>query len=161
MKVLAYDPYITQIDAETLGVKLAELETVLRESDFVSLHAPVTPDTVHLLNQARIAMMKDGAYLLNLARGPLVDSQALLEAVDSGKLAGAGIDVFEPEPPEPDSPLRNHPLIVATPHIATVTVDGRERIERMAVEGVLEYFSGVQPANLLNPEVWESSNRRG
>lgn len=160
MTVLAYDPYVSADAAEDLGVEMVDLDSVLQRSDFVSLHAPVTPDTVHLMNRQRIAKMKDGAYLLNLARGPLVDPAALLEAVDSGKLAGAGIDVFEPEPPEVESPLRDHPLIVATPHGATLTVDGRVRIEEMAVAGALAYFEGNKPPNLVNPAVWESPNLR-
>ena len=161
MTVLAYDPYVTDEAAEEIGVEIADLDTVIQQADFLSMHAPVTPDTVHLMNAKRIGMMKDSAYLLNLARGPLVESAALLEAVDSGKLAGAGIDVFEPEPPEIDSSLRNHPLIVATPHAASLTVDGRVRIEEMAVASVFEFFEGKRPANLVNADVWESSNRRG
>ncbi len=161
MTVLAYDPYVTDEAAEEIGVEIADLDTVIQQADFLSLHAPVTPDTVHLMNAKRIGMMKESAYLLNLARGPLVESAALLEAVDSGKLAGAGIDVFEPEPLEIDSSLRNHPLIVATPHAASLTVDGRVRIEEMAVASVFEFFEGKRPANMVNADVWESSNRRG
>lgn len=161
MRVLAFDPYVSEDDAKQLGVELVELDTVIQQSDYVSMHAPVTPETIHLMNRERIAMMKESAYLLNLARGPLVDPDALLEAVDSGIIAGAGIDVFEPEPPEVDSPLRNHPLIVATPHGATLTVDGRVRIEEMAVEDVLSYFAGARPKNVVNPEVWDSPSRRG
>ena len=160
MTVLAYDPYVPADVAAGLGVELADLDTVLAGSDFVSVHAPVTPETYHLMNRERIGRMKDGAYLLNLARGPLVDADALLEAVDSGKLAGAGIDVFEPEPPEVDSPLRNHPLIVATPHGAVLTTDGRRRIESMAVTEALNVFSGNRPFNLVNPDVWDSPQRR-
>ena len=160
MNVLAYDPFVPAGAATELGVEMTDLDTVLGQSDFVSLHAPVTPDTLHLMNRTRIAEMKDGAYLLNLARGPLIDSTALLEAVDSGKLAGAGIDVFEPEPPEVDSPLRDHPLIVATPHGATLTVDGRVRIEEMAVAAALAYFEGERPPNVVNPAVWDSPRLR-
>ncbi len=160
MDVLAYDPFVTEESARAIGVTMADLDTVIRQSDYVSVHAPVTPETIHLMNRERIAMMKPSAYLLNLARGPLVDPDALLEAVDSGTIAGAGIDVFEPEPPPVDSPLRNHPLIIATPHGATLTVDGRVRIEEMAVANVLDYFSGKQPVNIVNPSVWDSPGRR-
>ena len=161
MNVLAYDPYVTEEVARELGVTLTDLDTVVSQSDYVSVHAPVTPDTVHIMNRERIILMKPSAYLLNLARGPLVDPDALLEAVDSGKIAGAGIDVFEPEPPPVDSPLRDHPLIVATPHGATLTVDGRVRIEEMAVANVVAYFDGHKPVNIVNPAVWESPQRRG
>ena len=96
-----------------------------------------------------------------LARGPLVDGDALLDALDSGKLAGAGIDVFDPEPPPPDSRLRNHPRLVATPHSATTTVEARERIEAMAVEEILRYFDGREPNNPLNPEVLNHTAPQG
>jgi phosphoglycerate dehydrogenase-like enzyme len=121
---------------------------VISESDFVSLHVPVTPETNRLMDAKRIAQMKRGAYLLNCARGPLVDPVALVEAVDSGHLAGAGIDVFDPEPPEVNDVLRSHPLIVATPHSATVTSEGRVRIEKMAVDRVLAFFRGERPADV-------------
>ena len=98
--------------------------------------------------------MKTGAYLLNLARGPLVDEEALLNALDEGKLAGAGIDVFEPEPPPVDSRLRLHPSVVATPHSATTTLEARQRIEAMAVEEIQHHFAGLAPVNALNPEIW-------
>ncbi len=138
----------------------ASLDEVLQRADFVSLHKPVTPDTYRLINRERIALMKPGAFLLNLARGPLVDAEALLEAVDAGKLAGAGVDVFDPEPPELDSRLRNHPLIVATPHSATLTVEGRVRIEELAVARVLAFFGGERPPDIVNPDVWDSPARR-
>jgi D-3-phosphoglycerate dehydrogenase len=155
MRVIAYDPYVTPAQAEMLGVTLLDLDSVIAQADFLSLHLPATPETYHLMDRTRIAQMKDGAFLLNLARGPLVDAAALVEAVDRGKLGGAGIDVFEPEPPPVDSILRNHPLIVATPHSASVTVEGRVRIESMAVERLLAFFRGERPADVVNPEVWE------
>jgi len=160
MQVLAYDPFVTPEQAAELGVTPASLDEVLQRADFVSLHAPVTPDTYRLINRERIALMKQGAFLLNLARGPLVDAEALLEAVDSGKLAGAGVDVFDPEPPELDSRLRNHPLIVATPHSATLTVEGRVRIEELAVARVLVFFGGERPPDIVNSDVWDSPTRR-
>jgi D-3-phosphoglycerate dehydrogenase len=160
MQVLAYDPFVTPKQAAELAVTPASLDEVLQRADFVSLHAPVTPDTYRLINRERIALMKQGAFLLNLARGPLVDAEALLEAVDAGKLAGAGVDVFDPEPPELDSRLRNHPLIVATPHSATLTVEGRVRIEELAVERVLAFFGGERPPDIVNSDVWDSPARR-
>jgi phosphoglycerate dehydrogenase-like enzyme len=160
MRVVAYDPYITPEQGAQLGVELADLDTVIRQGDFVSLHVPVTADTYRLMDESRLAQMKQGAYLLNMARGPLVDPVALLAAVESGHLGGAGIDVFDPEPPEVDDPLRNHPLIVATPHSATVTVEGRERIEHMAVERVLSFFRGERPNDVVNPAVWTAGALR-
>jgi phosphoglycerate dehydrogenase-like enzyme len=136
-----------------LEVKLASTDEVLAQADFLSLHAPSIPSTRHMINRESLAQMKDGAFLFNLARGPLVDGDALLDALDSGKLAGAGLDVFDPEPPPVDSRLRNHPKLVATPHSATTTVEARERIEAMAVEEILRFFAGKEPHNPLNPEV--------
>ena len=92
MKVIGYDPYVSQEQAAALGVTLLPMDEVISQSDFLSLHIPATPETYHLMDRARIATMKTGSYLLNMARGPLVDAEALLEAIDSGKLAAAGID---------------------------------------------------------------------
>jgi D-3-phosphoglycerate dehydrogenase len=155
MHVLAYDPYVTPAQAAEIGVTLADLDTVIAEADFLSLHAPLTKETHHLMNRGRFAMMKDGASLLNIARGGLVDADALLAALESGKIAAAGLDVFEPEPLPADSPLRNHPMILATPHSAGVTIEGRERIESMAVERVLQFFRGERPQDVVNRELFD------
>lgn len=156
MDLLTHDPILTESQiAETgLNVQQVDLETLWSASDFISLHAPSIPSTYHMVNSKSIALMKTGAYLLNLARGPLVDEEALLNALDEGKLAGAGIDVFEPEPPPVDSRLRLHPSVVATPHSATTTLEARQRIEAMAVEEIQHHFAGLAPVNALNPEIW-------
>ncbi len=153
MNVIAHDPFISNEQAVNMGVTLRSQADVIAESDFLSLHAPAIPETYRMINRESLATMKTGAYLINVARGPLVDEAALLEAVNSGKLAGAGIDVFDPEPPAVDSPLRNHPNIVVTPHSASLTGDGRARIEQMAVQRLIEYFSGEQPKDVCNPAV--------
>ncbi len=153
MKVIAYDPFVTAEQGAAIGVEMTDLDSVVSRADFLSVHVPATPETRHLVNRERIATMKDGAFVLNMARGPLVDEAALLEALDSGKLMGAGLDVFDPEPPAVTSRLRNHPLIIATPHTAGLTVEGRERIEVMAVERVLAYFRGETPPDVVNREV--------
>lgn len=160
MRVLAYDPYVTPEQAAQIGVELADLDTVISQSDFVSLHLPSTPETYRLMDEKRLAQMKRGAFLLNIARGPLVDPVALVAAVDSGHIRGAGLDVFDPEPPEVGDVLRNHPMIVATPHSAAVTVEGRERIETMAVERLLAFFRGERPADVVNPDVWSVGTLR-
>lgn len=154
MKVIAYDPYVTQEQANALGVTLTDMESVIRQADFLSLHMPATPETYRLINRERIATMKDGAYLLNMARGPLVDETALLEAIDSGKLSAAGIDVYDPEPVPLDSRLRNHSMILATPHMASTTVEGLERMQRMAVERAVAFFNGERPQDVVNSDVW-------
>lgn len=155
MRVIGHDPYVTAEDAAQFGVEYMAANSVIAQADVLSIHAPATPETYHLIDAERIAEMKDGAYLINVSRGPLVDPAALLDAVDSGKLAGAGIDVFEPEPPEVDSRIRLHPNIVATPHIAGVTKESRARMEKMATERILAYFGGARPDNVVNPMVFD------
>ena len=155
MRVLAFDPYITAERAAELGVELGDLDTVIGSADILSLHAPSTPETRHLMNADRFKQMKDEAILLNLARGPLVDQDALLEALDGGQIRGAGLDVFDPEPPPVSSRLRTHPKIVATPHSASTTVEGRRRIENMAVDAILDFFNDRQTKDIRNPAVLE------
>lgn len=154
MRVIGYDPLLTPQQAQALGIEPATLERVIEEADFLSLHAPATPETYRLMDRARIGRMKQGSYLLNLARGTLVDEEALLEALDNGHLAGAGIDVFDPEPLPLESPLRTHPLVIATPHMASGTHEGRRRMETMAVERVLAFFRGERPPDVVNPAVY-------
>ncbi len=152
MNVLAYSRSLSEDQAAHLHVVAADLETVIASADFLSLHVPSTPETRHLLNRERIARMKRGAYLINMARGPLVDSAALLEAIDSGKLAGAGLDVFDPEPLPQESPLRGHPRIIVTPHTGSNTVEGRTRMEQAALERVLAFFRADHVPDVVNPE---------
>ncbi|MFN2167543.1 MAG: NAD(P)-dependent oxidoreductase, partial [Anaerolineae bacterium] len=154
MRVLAYDPYVDSATAATEGVSLCDLDDVIGQADFLSLHMPATPETYRIMDAARIARMKDGAYLLNLSRGPLVDPAALLDALERGKLAGAGLDVFDPEPPALDDRLRDHPDVIATPHSATLTYECRLRMERMAMERVLAFARGERPDNVVNPGVY-------
>lgn len=153
MRVLAYDPYLRAEAAESLGVILAPLDVVIGEADFLSLHAPATPETIRLMNSERIALMKPGSYLLNMARGSLVDESALLDALDRGHLAGAGLDVFATEPPAAEHPLRTHPAVIATPHSASITLEGRRCMEEMAMERLLAFFRGEEPANVVNVQV--------
>jgi D-3-phosphoglycerate dehydrogenase len=153
MEVSAYSRSLTQEQAAQLGITAADLETVIAGADFLTLHIPSTAETRHLLSRERIARMKPGAYLLNMGRGALVDSAALLDAINSGQLAGAGLDVFDPEPLPAASPLRNHPRIIATPHTAGNTVEGRTRMEQAALAQVLAFFRGEPVANIVNPEV--------
>jgi D-3-phosphoglycerate dehydrogenase len=154
MRVVGYDPFVTDAEARALGVEPLALDRVIEEADFLSLHAPATPETHKLMNRTRIARMKRGAYLLNMARGTLVDEEALLEALDEGHLMGAGLDVFDPEPLAMSSRLRDHTYVIATPHMASVTLEGRRRMETMAVERLLAFFRGERPADVVNPQVY-------
>jgi D-3-phosphoglycerate dehydrogenase len=155
MIVSAYDPLVSPERAAELGVELSpSLEALLASSDVVSLHLPSTPETRRFMNAERLAQMKRGAYLINAARGALVDETAVLHALDSGLLSGFGADVFDPEPPNLDNPLLYREDVVATPHIASATAASRDRLWRGAITQALQALRGERPPNLLNPEVW-------
>ncbi|MEY3172968.1 MAG: hypothetical protein RLZZ436_881 [Planctomycetota bacterium] len=153
MRVLAFDPGLSPARAGELGVELvADLRALLQQSDIVSLHAPATPATRHMINAERLAAMKRGAILINTSRGALVDEVALAAALSSGRLAAAGLDVFEREPISPDNPLLRFENVVLTDHIASHTWAGHHRLYETAVRHVLEVLAGQRPSALLNPE---------
>lgn len=161
MKVCAFDPFITHQRAQELGVqKIETLEALLGMADVVSLHLPLTPDTYKIMNAERFAQMKPGAVFINVSRGGHVDEAALLAALDSGHLFGAGLDVTDPEPPEADNPLLYRDNVVLTPHIASATLTGRERLFVHAIEQVLQTLRGERPPHLINPEVWDDVRSR-
>lgn len=156
MRVTAYDPYVGPDRAAALGITpAASLDEVLQTSDVVSLHVPLTPDTRKMMNTGRFARMKPGAIFINAARGGLVDEAALLDALERGHLRGAGLDVFDPEPPAPDNPLLHRDDVTATPHVAGVTTAGKERMWRLALDNALKILCGERPDGILNPEVLE------
>jgi D-3-phosphoglycerate dehydrogenase len=155
MDVAGYDPFISPENAARIDIQfLASLETLLPTADVVSLHLPTTDVTHHLMNAERFGLMKPGSFLVNTARGSLVDEAALLAALESGHLAGAGLDVFDPEPPSPDNPLLHRDDVIATPHIAGVTLASKDRLWREAIAQALQVLSGERPPYLVNPEVW-------
>jgi D-3-phosphoglycerate dehydrogenase len=126
MRVLAYDPYLSEARAKSLQVELVEnLEDALPEADFVTMHMPLTDETRHMLDAARLAKLKKGARIVNCARGGLIDEKALADALASGHVAGAAIDVFEEEPPSPENPLRQAPNVVFTPHLGASTAEAQ------------------------------------
>jgi glycerate dehydrogenase len=130
------------------GIRLVDLETVFRRSDVLSLHCPLTDETKHLVNARTLAWMKPGALLINTARGPLVDEAALAEALNSGRLGGAGLDVLSVEPPPADNPLLHAKNCLVTPHLAWATRAARSRLMRIAVENVRAFLSG-RPQNTV------------
>jgi glycerate dehydrogenase len=131
-------------------VRLSDLETVFRESDVVSLHCQLTAETTRLVNRERLAWMKPTAFLINTSRGPLVDETALADALNSGRLAGAGLDVLDTEPPSRDNPLFTAKNCYITPHIAWATRASRQRLLDMAVDNVDSFLRG-EPRNVVNP----------
>lgn len=156
MRVATYDPYINSERAEQLGVQAIDsLEELLGMSDVVSLHLPLNPQTHKLMNSERFAQMKQGAIFINVSRGGHVDESALVDALDSGHLFGAGLDVTDPEPPLADNPLLYRKNVILTPHIASATGAGRNRMFTGAMEQILQTFRGEKPANLINPDVWD------
>ncbi len=141
MQVLAHDPFVEAV-ADADGVSLVDAERLWQQSDAVSLHAPATPATRHVVNEATLALMPAGAYLVNCARGSLVDHDALVDALARRHLAGAGLDVTEPEPLPDDHPLRHDQRVVITPHIASHTAVGRRRLYADAIDNALAVLDG-------------------
>ena len=152
LTLLATDPFVEVSRAAALGVKLVKLEELCEQSDFVSLHCPLLPETHHLMNQRTLARMKPGAMLINTARGPLIDATALLGALENG-LAAAGLDVFEEEPLPSDSPILRHPRVVLTDHAAWYSEESQMQLQRTAAEEMVRVCTGGLPHAVANPEV--------
>ncbi|MBI4025038.1 MAG: hydroxyacid dehydrogenase [Verrucomicrobia bacterium] len=151
MRMMVYDPF-----ARADGyAQAASLDELLRAADVLSLHLPLTNDTHHLIDASKLKMLKRGAFLINTARGGIVDEPSLLAALENGHLQGAGLDVFEHEPPPPDHPLLNRDDVVATPHIAAATDSAKELLWRTALTQLLQVLRGERPPHLVNPEVWK------
>jgi len=158
MKVLAFDPFVAPERASVLGVELvSSLAELLPRAQIVSLHCPATPETHHIMNAETLNMMPEGSYLINAARGALIDETALLAALRSGHLAGAALDVYDPEPPMTNHPLFTLPNTICTPHIASHTTVSVRRMHVMACEQVAMALRGERPTNLVNAEVWGQS----
>jgi D-3-phosphoglycerate dehydrogenase len=149
MRVLAYDPFISEAAAREVSVKLVPLEKLLAESDFVSLHTALSPATQNLINAANIEKMKTGARLINAARGELIDEAALAQALKSGKLAGAALDVFVEEPPK-NSPLVGLPNVIATPHVAGSTTEAQEEVGTQVAVQIKDYLAEGIIRNAVN-----------
>jgi D-3-phosphoglycerate dehydrogenase / 2-oxoglutarate reductase len=152
LRVLATSPRSAAAHAARHGAAAVDLERLLRESDYVVLLCPLTEQTRHLINRATLALMQPGAHLINLSRGALVDEPALIEALQGGRLAGAGLDVFEHEPPREDSPLRRLPNVVMTPHAAYYSSRALADLQERVTLNVLEALAGRMPASTLNPQ---------
>ncbi len=155
LRILAYDPYIDASSIEATGAKAVSLETLLRESDFVALHTPLTESTRHIINREALALMKPTAFLINTARGPLIDEDALLEVVRAGRIAGAALDVLTVEPPPPDHPLLHEEHVLVTPHTAWYSEAANRDVRVRGAEEVLRVLRGEKPrfpANQISPK---------
>jgi glyoxylate reductase len=154
MRILYTDPKkIPDIESKFNATRV-DLEDLLHSSDFVTLHVPLDDTTHHLIDAHRLAMMKSGAILINTSRGPVVDEQALLEALKQKHLGGAGLDVYEMEP-ELTPGLTDLPNTVLLPHIASATVETRNKMARMAAENIIAISKNMRPPNLVNPEIYD------
>jgi D-3-phosphoglycerate dehydrogenase / 2-oxoglutarate reductase len=152
-RIIAYDPYVDPAMAAKIGVELAPLDTLLAESDFVSVHTPLMAGTRGLIGAAQLDKMRPTAYLINTSRGPVVDEAALTAALQAGRIAGAGLDVFEVEPLAADSPLRTLENAVLVPHIAANSVESVQDLIQSVVHTVLDVMTGRWPAHVMNPTV--------
>jgi D-3-phosphoglycerate dehydrogenase / 2-oxoglutarate reductase len=155
MTILALDPYVTSAGADGLGVKMVNLQELLLAADFISVHAPLTNRTRHVVGKAELRQMKRTAYLINTSRGPLVDEAALLEALDAGWIAGAALDVFETEPLAPSSPLLKREDVLLTPHTGGLSDEGQELLRRTVARAMADVLRGSWPAGgeLNNPAI--------
>ncbi len=153
LKVIAYDPYVDKADAAALGVEVVDFKTLLSTSDYISIHVPMMPETRHLFNADAFRQMKPEALLVNTARGPLVDTDALAKALDADHLAGAALDVMPVEPPPADSPLLGRDNVILTPHTAFYSVEALDELQAKAARGVVDVLTGKKPAYPINPGV--------
>ncbi len=149
MKVIGYDPFLTSARANQLQIEAGSIEHVLLHSDFVTLHTPLTPETRHLISRESIQKMKGGAMILNCSRGGIIDEMALYEALRSGKLGGAGLDVYETEPPT-DSPLLGLPNVILTPHLGASTEEAQVEVAVDVARQIVEVLAGRPPQSAVN-----------
>ena len=153
MKLLVYDPYVTKERVIEIGGEPVTLEVVLRQSDFVVVCCLLTDETKGLIGEKAIDMMKPTAYLVNVARGPIVNERALIKALQEKRITGAGLDVFEKEPPATDNPLLKFENVVASSHMAGLSVESTERIQLVAAEEAVRILRGEEPKYLVNKEL--------
>jgi D-3-phosphoglycerate dehydrogenase len=156
MRVVAYDPFVPPDVFTKAGVEPLTFDELVRTSDYISLHCPLTPETQHLFGADVFSRMKPGAYLVNTGRGPLVDEAALAHALDQGQLAGAALDVVEKEPPA-GSPILGRNNVILTPHTAFYSEESLVELQTKAAEEVVRVLSGQAPRNPVNPEVLKSA----
>lgn len=159
MRVIAYDPH-PSAEAEALGVHFVTLEELLRQSDFLSLHAALTPENRGLIGAEQLRLMKKGAYLINTARGALIDEAALERALRERWFAGAALDAFSVEPLPREHGLRSAPNLLLTPHQASCGRETGERVSNAGAQAILDAMQGLRPKFVVNPEVFESPQLR-
>jgi len=157
MNVIANDPFVSKILAYELGVELVSLDEIYKRSDFITIHAPLNSQTKHLIAKDSIAKCKNGVRIINCATGGIINESDLLYALNSGKVSGAAIDVFENEPPE-NPELINHPNVICTPHLGASTEDAKEKVARQIAEQFTEFFKGNAPLGIVNSSAVQFQN---
>jgi D-3-phosphoglycerate dehydrogenase len=160
MRIIAHDPYLDAGQFMSLGVEKVDFDTLLADADFITLHAPLTATTRHLLGPEQFQKMKLSAYLINTARGGLVDQGALYEALSAGRLAGAALDVTDPEPIRPDDPLLTLGNVIVTPHSAHASIPALMAVLMRPAEEMIRVLRGEWPVGLINPEAKERYSKR-
>jgi D-3-phosphoglycerate dehydrogenase len=160
MRVLAYDPNLTAEQIAARGGEKVELDELLRQADFVSVNCPLNKSSRRMLDARAFALMRPDAYFVTTARGFIHDEAALAEALAAKRIAGAGLDVWEAEPPPHDHPLLRFDNVLVSPHTAGATEESRENMARFAAEQVLDILDGQRPPRLVNPEVWPAYRER-
>jgi D-3-phosphoglycerate dehydrogenase len=158
MKIVACDPYWPAEFAAEQGIEQLPLDELLKVSDIVTIHAPLTPENKELINARTLGLMKPAAFLINAARGGIVNEADLHQALESGRIAGAGLDVFEQEPPF-DSPLLELENVVLTPHTAAFTHEAMNNMSMGVVDQLIDYYRGKKPVHLVNPEVFKGPKK--
>jgi len=151
MRTISFDPYLPPEVAKQRGIELVDFETLLRTSDFLSVHAALTPETRHMLGKDQFSRMKRSAYVVNCARGEIVDEAALAAALSAGTIAGAALDVFQKEPPA-GSAVLSAPNVRFTPHLGAATKEAQERVGEMVADDVLRVLRGERPQSCVNPK---------
>lgn len=154
MRVLAYDPYLTAEQIKSRGAEKVEFDELLRQADYVSVHCPLNKSSRRMLDARAFGLMRPDAYFITTARGFIHDEAALEQALTEKRIAGAGLDVWEDEPPPHDHPILRFDNVLVSPHTAGATEESRENMGRIAAEQVLEILDGARPPRLVNPEVW-------
>jgi len=160
MKVIAYDPLLSAEEIAARGAEKVELDDLMRRSDFVSISCPLNKDNRGMIGARQFALMQPHAFFITTARGFIHDEKALYDALRDKRIAGAGLDVWDKEPPPPDHPLLQFDNVLASPHTAGVTHEARENMGRIAAEQMLDALDGKRPPRLINPEVWPAYVKR-
>jgi D-3-phosphoglycerate dehydrogenase / 2-oxoglutarate reductase len=150
MKVIGYDPFISEDQARQLGIDLVPFDTLFKESDFISIHVPGGPKTKNLVSEKEFSICKDGVRIINCARAGIINEPDLIKYLDSGKIAGAAVDVFSKEPPDADDPLINHPKVIVMPHLGASTIEAQERVGISISHQMANALKGMEIVGAVN-----------